>query len=473
MKILNELEKNSDNKYILENFIKENINNLYEFFNKLRQELIPYKKYLKNYIRTSKDTIFSLDFSKSINKDFIILLLEGLKKTNLLMEFILFYDFLKNKKYINLGFKLEAYYKFIRIKRFTDYSFIIPIFFRELEKGYLKGEAPKDLTLGVLEFYFHIIHNFKNNPHINEFKRCLFSFCEKYNFVDNDIINKAFLLSNETKILELIDSYFLDKKIAIQDKIIKIEQSSYSEELKNTPNLSFESIREISKKYLKDRADNDDLHYKLQRGSTIIEDEILLHKYIFDYGKMHKLKLYDAFNKITPYLNNNIINIIDWGCGQALATSLLIDYIKEKKLNITFKQVILIEPSKLALERGLLHLEKLKHHSFDIKSINKDLDSIEENDILILNNKITLHIFSNILDIENFNLNRLIKIIEKTQKGLNYFLCISPNINEERNARIDIFYNYFNTHYKTELISETDENINNYTRYEKIFKVFL
>ncbi|MDQ7046621.1 MAG: hypothetical protein Q9M39_03025 [Sulfurovum sp.] len=68
---------------------------------------------------------------------------------------------------------------------------------------------------------------------------------------------------------------------------------------------------------------------------------------------MHKAKLYSSFDTVIHQLKSQTINIIDWGCGQAVATSLLIEYIKEHKLDINILNIILIEPSVLALSRGL------------------------------------------------------------------------------------------------------------------------
>ena len=91
---------------------------------------------------------------------------------------------------------------------------------------------------------------------------------------------------------------------------------------------------------------------------------------------------------------------------------------------------------------------------------------------MILNNSnITLHLFSNILDVEFFRLDReFLEKISSSQKGLNYFICVSPNINDKRNARLDMFYRYFNANFETKLISDRDNSIRNYKRYEKVFK---
>jgi hypothetical protein len=88
------------------------------------------------------------------------------------------------------------------------------------------------------------------------------------------------------------------------------------------------------------------------------------------------------------------------------------------------------------------------------------------------NSNITLHLFSNILDVETFKLDKqFLEKISHSQNGLNYFICVSPNINDKRNFRLDIFYRYFNDNFMVELISARDNNIGNYKRYEKNFKV--
>ena len=253
--------------------------------------------------------------------------------------------------------------------------------------------------------------------------------------------------------------------------LLEMEEGIYSKQLRAIKNPSFNTIRKVSKKYIMSMGDTDYLHYQLNQGVTVIEEEDLLYKYLFNYGKMHKAKLYSSFDTIIHQLNNKTINIIDWGCGQALATSLLIDYIKENGLNIDISNIVLIEPSSLALSRGMLHIDVLKKNEIDIKAVNKDIDSLEISDLIINNANITLHLFSNILDVEFFRLDRdFLDKISSSQKGLNYFICVSPNINDKRNARLDIFYKYFNNNFETELISDRSDDIGKYKRYEKIFK---
>jgi len=63
--------------------------------------------------------------------------------------------------------------------------------------------------------------------------------------------------------------------------------------------------------------------------------------------------------------------------------------------------------------------------------------------------------------------------ISNSQNGINYFICVSPNINDKRNARLDMFFRYFNENFDTDLISSRADDVQNYKRYEKIFKVEL
>ena len=151
---------------------------------------------------------------------------------------------------------------------------------------------------------------------------------------------------------------------------------------------------------------------------------------------------------------------------------ILLDFIKEKGVNLKISDICLIEPSKLALERGLLHVDVFKQGEYKIKAINSDLDCIKEDDISFDNDNKVLHIFSNILDLESFKLNTdFLQKISKNINSDNMFVCVSPNINDKRNSRLDLFYNHFDENFNTELISSRSDDIFGNTRYEKIFEV--
>ena len=113
----------------------------------------------------------------------------------------------------------------------------------------------------------------------------------------------------------------------------------------------------------------------------------------------------------------------------------------------------------------------LKQKEYKIKTINCEIDCLKEEDILFENNSFTLHLFSNILDIEDFKISDLLnKISSKIQNDC-LFVCVSPKINDKRSNRLNLFYRYFDENFNTELISSRDTDIGNATRYEKIFEV--
>ena len=483
MNILDNLKKNSAQ---LENFINSNYQKIYDFlYNQTQVDLYKYKKEIKQYLRQDKKQITSLDCSNKINGDFIALIVETCEKLHLLMEFNLFYNYLSKCGY-TLGDRLKAtHYYCSGIKKFDDYYQRTPLILDLLESSYIEEEdSTKKLTVTFINFYLSIVYNFgeRNKENILKLKNeILLKYKkEKYHFLDEELINTIFSININnykkayTDSIQILNSYLYKNGLITckLEDLIQIEISEYSKEIKQIQNPTFKKIRQVSVDYIMSIGNPNSLHYQLNQGVTIIQEKELLYKYLFNYVRMHKAKLYSSFNKVIHQLNNQTINIIDWGCGQALATSLLIDYIKEKNLKINISNITLIEPSQLALSRGLLHIDVLKENPIKIRAINKDIDSLKESDLVIDNSYITLHLFSNILDVEFFKLDRnFLEKISNSQNGLNYFICVSPNINDKRNARLDMFYRYFRDNFDTELISDRDSSIGNYARYEKIFKV--
>lgn len=489
MIILNNLKNNSSTKEQLETFITDNFQDIYDFFhNKTKIDLHQQKKEIKAYLQQSQRVITTLNCSTKINGDFIVLMIETCEKLHLLMEFKLLYNYLSDSQY-RIDKRLGATYYYTTIKKFDDYDTIHLDILKLLQNAYEDEEDSKEiLTATFVNFYSSIVYHFgeRNSEDIVLLKnKMLTTYQQKeYTFLDNELIDKIFavaIVNNFRKscdeICSILNNYLQVNNIVISvNNLITIENSNYSHTLINMTNISFDDIKQVSKDYVKKNiGDNEQrVHYSLQRGTKILEEEDELHQYIKSFGAMHKAKLYSSFNAVMQQLNNQTINIIDWGCGQALATSLFIDFIKEKKLNIDISNIILVEPSSIALSRGLLHVDVLKEKELIIKAINKDIDCLEEGDLKIYNNNTTLHLLSNILDVEFFKLDRIfLKKISNSQTGTNYFICISPNISDKRNARLDMFFRYFDENFETNLISSRASDVQSYKRYEKIFEVKL
>jgi len=223
---------------------------------------------------------------------------------------------------------------------------------------------------------------------------------------------------------------------------------------------------------------------QLGNGTAILDTAEQLNLYLAAYGDMHQEKLVQAFKTLFEKcnFNNKQAEVIDWGCGQAFASCVLLDYIYHNKINLDLLKFILIEPSKVALERGIEHIEAIsqrvpKPTTF---SINEKADS----NLLLGSNKnssnIKIHLFSNLLDIHTLSLEKVFNNIVSNFTGENYFVCVSP-IN---GSRLLSFCNMFD---KKNIISTNGSSINldifrpsemktvskSVSRIEYIFKVIL
>ncbi len=167
----------------------------------------------------------------------------------------------------------------------------------------------------------------------------------------------------------------------------------------------------------------------LNSGVEALQTEKQLNQYLHSYGKMHDAKIHAALVELLrekrSITRSSLIEIIDYGCGQGIATIILLNILNLNTFPIeNIKKITLIEPGKIALDRAVNFLK----NSSVIVPINKGLDSITLKDLETKKNTIKIHLFSNILDMggDYFNLEDLAKKIRTTQAGNNYFVCVSP-----------------------------------------------
>lgn len=175
-------------------------------------------------------------------------------------------------------------------------------------------------------------------------------------------------------------------------------------------------------------------------ANTIYTEELQLDAYLASYVDWHKGKLDRAFTLINEQLPPQI-NIIDWACGQGMATLYLLDYIRENRLHCRIREVILIEPSVVALERAK-YLIALFDNTIRIKAINKKLDDVTSSELLFERQIPIYQMFSNILDIGGINLKHLSQILYANNRCSNMLVCVSPYY-LSGNLRINSFLRYF------------------------------
>lgn len=156
-------------------------------------------------------------------------------------------------------------------------------------------------------------------------------------------------------------------------------------------------------------------------------------------------------NKYFPSTRQAIVT--SWGKEnkrQGLASIILLDYLRTNSISLNISKIIAIEPSELAIKRAALHINSV-NNKIQIKTICKHLDELHENNLFTDPQSIKIHLFSNILDLDDdkYSQGKLIKLIIKSQENLNYFICVSPYITDEKADRIDSFKRYFQKNYNS------------------------
>ncbi|MBO7133053.1 MAG: hypothetical protein J6W06_02695, partial [Bacteroidales bacterium] len=227
-----------------------------------------------------------------------------------------------------------------------------------------------------------------------------------------------------------------------------IEQNTnYAYKMKYMANPTFDKVRELSTKFYLELPQElkDELYEALHRGIDILDSEPQMTAYIFAYGKMHQAKLNYAFEKLSDnFFGQEEINIIDYGCGQAIGTMCYADYLRQNGYSQKAKTITLIEPSEICLKRAALHVSAFFPDA-EIKTVNKGFNDLDEKDIICDKETPTLHILSNVLDIFSFDICNFAELIKKNLKGKNQFVCVAPYYNgNEKDNRMDLFASKIN-----------------------------
>ena len=213
---------------------------------------------------------------------------------------------------------------------------------------------------------------------------------------------------------------------------------SFIQAFRQRGDLSFQGMRKTALSLLPtDPMERDRLYRDLKRGIGILDDDDHLNMYLHSFGKMHKAKLDTAFNCVpnAESLFASDLEIYDWGCGQGTASICLLDFIRSKRIDTSHvKFFCLIDPSSAAVYRAK---DVIQCYGFSsVNHIVKDFDSLITDDFPKSNAK-KLHLFSNILDVDAFDLAHFIRLFQQVFGGENYFVCVGPYYSNNR--RVDDF----------------------------------
>ena len=254
------------------------------------------------------------------------------------------------------------------------------------------------------------------------------------------------------------------------------DKSTYAYQLRHLANPSFDKIRNLAKDFIMKLSEQlkDELYEEIERGEKQLETEPELMYYFHAFGKMHKAKLNYAFEHLPEtFFEIPEINIIDYGCGQAVATMCYVDFLRRQGYEQKIRRVTLIEPSEAALKRAALHVSVFFPDA-EIATINKGFDDLKTKDMVCDEDVPTLHLLSNVLDLECFNLIEFKKLVKNRIGPSNLFVCVGPYFGDkDRSKHMDSFAKY----YKGEEIFSEDldayelDEDNSWTCMVRCFKV--
>lgn len=210
---------------------------------------------------------------------------------------------------------------------------------------------------------------------------------------------------------------------------------SYIQDLTNLNDISFDKILRIANNNVP-RSKRSAPWIGLEHGVKLLTNDDELAQYLSAYGPMHREKIVAALDTIQRPADffTKKITIVDWGCGQGLATICFFDYLHTLGFPINISKVVLVEPSTPAISRACAHVSKYINSNL-IQPINKYINDVKPLDLSHDAQTLTIHFFSNILDITSVDICALSGLIKTTFLGEQLLFCVGPqNIGASRIA---------------------------------------
>lgn len=175
---------------------------------------------------------------------------------------------------------------------------------------------------------------------------------------------------------------------------------------------------------------------------------------------MFKALIYSSLEMFIEKLNGETITLCDWGCSQGIASMLVLDYIKEKQLDIKVSDVILIDDDTKALGRAMIQVEALAQNTINFIPLKSNDNNISDT-IKFNKNNIVLNLFANDKIPTSF------WTIDYDIFDESYFLCVS----NEKKELVDEIYENINTFIDLQDLSILNGKIGRFDKYERIFEI--
>lgn len=462
----------------LSTFISRNIQSFHNLHNSNIERLNEEKNDIRDFIESKRLIFEQLDFSLNTNKAFVSILFDFAERFGFLS--IVNIENILRKNELYLGKRREAAKLFLLSIRnnndyITRYNAICELLQSSLET---EEDTDRDVISTFLNYYAKVIHD--TSSEFSEALKGMLITARKnaaFDFLQNEYLTRLLEIdiseeeSAYTSVHNLIDEiydgdYAIEEIPIVEHEYLVEENTPYANSLENTE-VTFDAIRDIAVR----KCRGIETHLR-GRGVTPLTEEDELYIYLLRYGNMHKAKIESCLNNF-PFADiDRPIEIIDWGCGQGLASVVFSEFIERNNHEIEISKVILIEPSPLTLKRAALHLKY--YPSFgEPSTICKSFDALDLQDFGNDENSIKIHLLSNVLDIDEayYSQDNLIELIKNSQAGTNYFICCSPYITDYKTNKIDNFVRSFENR---RMLLSIDERTGQWrgTNWSRVLRVF-
>ncbi|MCK0179690.1 hypothetical protein MWU50_10335 [Flavobacteriaceae bacterium S0862] len=464
----------------LQEYINSNFDKVYDNYSLSNHENISKNREEFKRLALRINTIRILDFNIKKNEAYLNLILNTSVRLGDLFVFQQFYRILveENLHQSNL---IKASALFMLSRSSHDFMNAYDTMLKLLEETYKNDTDSNKEPMAILVYFYALFvkyfAEFAREDVLILKEKIETSYKNKtYGFLDDVFIEDVLAVTIDhqkdpySNIQKLLDKFLERHHISTSyiSGFLLEQNTDYALKL-NGNSFSISEIQELNKKLYMPIQTNE-IFYSLGRGTAVLKSEKQLLAYMYAHGKKHIAKLKDAFKGI-----NNIkfkkVNLIDWGCGQGIASKMFIDTFGICTVN----SVALIEPSECALRRAALHINT---DVKNIKTINKGFDELKISDLKeeTIPEAVNVHLFSNVIDMDFFNLSSLISKIEQSFTGTQYIVLSSPCIDVAKTERINLFTSKLLLNNGTLLLEETKSKgawIKGWSKVIRVFKIEL
>ena len=189
---------------------------------------------------------------------------------------------------------------------------------------------------------------------------------------------------------------------------------------------SFTNVREAASIRINKKGESKTKKLKeaLEHGLADLTSKDEMDMYLSTYGNIHQEKLLLAFNHLPrKVLAEDKISVIDYGCGQGIASMVLCDVLQSIVGHpYMVSDFHLIEPSQACIKRAIDFI-----HDFNpdakIVYFNNPCEDIWRMDIQPKSD-VVIHLFSNVIDIPDFPREAVARQLNDMTDHYNIVVCV-------------------------------------------------